>query len=254
MKKTVLILALLLVATCFASEQSVVVTIGGMFCEGCVNKVTQALNQVQGVKSAQVSLQPGSAAISFESDKTNSDELVKTITALGYKADLAPSTTAKTSDAAAGSGCAAAKQCTAAGTKAACAIDAKQAKNQQVSATKFGSAEIKEQEECPTVEKCKELIEFHEAMHPLHMALQAEDFNSIRAGYAVLSGKADSIKKMRCDETCVSNVRAFEEKRTAFLKTVEALGKACENDDNNVLADAFNLMHSAYIAMGQLAL
>jgi len=231
-----------------------VVTIEGMTCGGCVNKVTQALNQVEGVKSAQVTLQPGSAAISFDAEKTNADQLVKTVAALGYKAELASAAPPKSPSVSAGTGCPAAKQCTDAGTKAACSIEGTQAKNEQVSASKLGPAEAIEHEHCPTISKCKELIEFHEAMHPLHMALQAEDFNSIRAGYALLSGKAENIKKMKCDETCVSDIKAFEKKRAAFLSRVDTLGQACKNDDNSGLAHAFEQMHTAYIEMGELAL
>lgn len=254
MKKTGLILALLLVPLCIASQESVVVKIDGMKGAGCVEKVTQVLNKVEGVKSAEVTLQPGSAAIDFESDKTNSAELVKAIAALGYKAEVDSPAASMTSKTTAKAGCPAAAKCTAAGTKPACLAEGKQTKSAQVMATKLGSSEINEHDACPTVQKCKELTEFHEAMHPLHMALEAEDFNSIRTGYAVLSGKANNIRKMKCDDTCVKDVKAFEEKRAAFLKSVEALGKACKSDDDRILADAFNLMHSAYIAMGQLAL
>jgi len=106
---------------------------------------------------------------------------------------------------------------------------------------------------CPTLTQCKELIEFHSAMHPLHEALSAGDFEAMRLGYPLLADRAVAVKKMVCDEKCVTDVGEFKDRRGDLVKSVKKLGKAVKGDNNEKLADAFNKMHEDYIKVAELA-
>jgi len=57
--------------------------IHGMMCEGCVNRVNDALLHIQGVKTVQVSLKDKRAVVTGEDLKY--DELVDAVVKIGYK-------------------------------------------------------------------------------------------------------------------------------------------------------------------------
>lgn len=59
-------------------------TINGMTCGGCVNGVTNALKQVDGVNNVQVSLTDKNAVIDFDDSKTNVNSLKEAIEDAGY--------------------------------------------------------------------------------------------------------------------------------------------------------------------------
>lgn len=60
------------------------IQIDGMTCGGCVNSVTNALKQVDGVMGVNVSLADNNAVIDFDDDKTNVDSLKEAIEDAGY--------------------------------------------------------------------------------------------------------------------------------------------------------------------------
>lgn len=68
------------------AHQTVDIKVEGMTCQGCVGKVTSALQKADGVKEAKVDLDAGNAAIVFDSEKTSEKALYKVISAAGFKA------------------------------------------------------------------------------------------------------------------------------------------------------------------------
>ena len=60
------------------------IQIDDMTCGGCVNSVTNALKQVDGVMGVNVSLADNNAVIDFDDDKTNVDSLKEAIEDAGY--------------------------------------------------------------------------------------------------------------------------------------------------------------------------
>lgn len=60
------------------------IQIEGMTCGGCVNSVTNALKQVQGVNNVNVSLADKQAVIDFDDSQTTIDTLKEAIEDAGY--------------------------------------------------------------------------------------------------------------------------------------------------------------------------
>ncbi len=88
MKKLSLsILAVLFAAALtFAAEKKVEMKVEGMTCEGCAAKVKTCLEKVEGVKSAEVSLEKKLAVVTFDNGKTNEEALKAAVTSAGFKA------------------------------------------------------------------------------------------------------------------------------------------------------------------------
>ena len=84
----VVVLALTLSVAAFSENkvQKVNIKVEGMTCQGCVDKVKSALQKVEGVKEAEVSLKDNLALVTFDADKTNEKELRKAISSSGFKA------------------------------------------------------------------------------------------------------------------------------------------------------------------------
>jgi copper chaperone len=68
--------------------ETVVITVAGMTCGGCSDKVTKALKETEGVNGADVCFKSGSATIQYEAKTTTPDQLVQVITTSGFKASL----------------------------------------------------------------------------------------------------------------------------------------------------------------------
>jgi copper chaperone len=64
--------------------QTVKIGVSGMSCQGCVGSVTRVLRAVPGVSEVAVQLQPGSADVTFDPDKTNPGALKSAIETAGY--------------------------------------------------------------------------------------------------------------------------------------------------------------------------
>jgi copper chaperone CopZ len=71
-----------------ASLQRVVIPVDGMSCATCEIAVRRALNRIDGVKSAHVSVATKTAAVDYEPAKTNPEQLVAAINSMGYRASL----------------------------------------------------------------------------------------------------------------------------------------------------------------------
>ena len=60
------------------------ITVKGMTCDGCVNSVTKALKNVEGVQDAKVDLQGQSATVTFDDGKTSVSALKEAVEDAGY--------------------------------------------------------------------------------------------------------------------------------------------------------------------------
>ena len=58
--------------------------ISGMTCGGCAGSVKRALGKLHGVSHAEVTLHPGSAAVTVDADQITADQIASAITSLGY--------------------------------------------------------------------------------------------------------------------------------------------------------------------------
>ena len=64
--------------------ETTVVKISGMTCMGCVGSVKRVLDGIDGISRAEVTLQPGQAAISYDAAKTSLGAIKAAITDAGY--------------------------------------------------------------------------------------------------------------------------------------------------------------------------
>jgi copper chaperone len=285
LKRAAIIIILALASLCMAAEEQAVIKIDGMSCNSCVNSVTSTLTKIDGVIAANVTLKPGQAMVTYDADKVNTAQLVNAIVPLGYKASCdnisageathcvtekaekaekpapmeAKATTANktASKAACPPTCAAQKACASSGVTVGCnpktaAVPEKkmEAKPDHAVAMSHDDCVAVDGKACPTgTLKCKEITAFHEAMHPLHIAVDQGDYAKVRQGFAGLEARAQAVKTMKCDKTCTPDMNKFEAKRQEFLKQVDSLGQACQGNDDAMLAMEFNKMHDAYVDM-----
>lgn len=63
-------------------------TIDNMVCQGCAEKITDTLNEVDGVKKVKTKLMKKSVNIGFNPEKTNEEKLKAVLTETGYKPKL----------------------------------------------------------------------------------------------------------------------------------------------------------------------
>ena len=81
-------LALLLVGTALAADQTTKFKVTGMYCDACQTKIQHALSKTDGVKSATVDLNSGSATVTFDDAKVKPEQIIKIIEKQGYKAEV----------------------------------------------------------------------------------------------------------------------------------------------------------------------
>jgi copper chaperone CopZ len=67
------------------TDQSATITIEGMHCGNCVNKVTAALQSLPGVSQATVDLANKRATIRYNPSQATMPKLMSAITAAGFK-------------------------------------------------------------------------------------------------------------------------------------------------------------------------
>ena len=68
---------------------TITLNIDGMTCGGCVKSVTKVLNDLDGVRSATVSLENKNAQVEFDEDKIQMAQLVEAVEDAGYDARAA---------------------------------------------------------------------------------------------------------------------------------------------------------------------
>ncbi len=240
MKRIIVLFILLLISSAFSAEEKILISIGGITSKDCINKIKTALENVDGVQSAEVKLESCDAIVTYDTDKTNGKNLLKAIAISGYKVHGVK--TVPTTSASAGSSCSKVTK------KEPC--ESKQNLKQYQDTNVTGHKQ--ESHPCPSIKQCKELIEFHEAMHPMHIALSENDYETARECYPALVENSKALESMPCDDKSIKDTKAFKGKRTLLLKTVDELGKACQAKDDKKLTEAFDRMHEAYIELGKL--
>jgi mercuric ion binding protein len=75
---------LVLVASAWASPQTVTLNVSGMTCPACPLTVKKALEKVPGVAKVDVRFEKKQVLVTFDDAKTNTDALVKATTNAGY--------------------------------------------------------------------------------------------------------------------------------------------------------------------------
>ena len=70
----------------FGLKNKTSLNVEGMTCGHCVMRVTKALEEIDGVKSAKVSLEKSVAEVLFKGDKIDSKVLIKAVVDAGYQA------------------------------------------------------------------------------------------------------------------------------------------------------------------------
>lgn len=70
-----------------ASLEVAIIDVTGMHCDGCVNAITTALSELEGVEQAKVSLEYEQAKVKFETSKVSTAELQAAIESKGYGVD-----------------------------------------------------------------------------------------------------------------------------------------------------------------------
>ena len=66
--------------------EQAVVKVGGMTCAGCVRSISNVLQALPGVETAQVSLEQGAANITFDPQQINLATLKRAIEEAGFEA------------------------------------------------------------------------------------------------------------------------------------------------------------------------
>ena len=66
--------------------ETVELKVEGMDCEGCVKSVTRMLSGVRGVQKVDVSLEQGSAQVTYDPAQAGLAELKRAVERAGYKA------------------------------------------------------------------------------------------------------------------------------------------------------------------------
>ncbi len=66
--------------------ETTTIKISGMTCGGCVKSVTRVLTALPGVEKAEVSLNPGAAALTFNAQQINVEQIKSAIREAGFEA------------------------------------------------------------------------------------------------------------------------------------------------------------------------
>ena len=69
--------------------ETVVLTVGGMSCEGCVRSVREVLAGSAGVAQAEVDLAAAQARVQFDPQQTDAAALVQAVEEAGFDAEIA---------------------------------------------------------------------------------------------------------------------------------------------------------------------
>jgi copper chaperone len=67
--------------------ENTVIKVGGMSCQGCVKNITDVLNGMSGVASAEVSLDAGEAKLTFDPQLVSREALLGAIEDAGFDAE-----------------------------------------------------------------------------------------------------------------------------------------------------------------------
>lgn len=65
-----------------------IITLTGMHCEHCAQKIEDAIEQQEGVSKAKVSLKKGNAKVTYDGTAQTLADLVEAVRKAGYQADF----------------------------------------------------------------------------------------------------------------------------------------------------------------------
>jgi copper chaperone len=65
--------------------ETTVLKVNGMTCGGCVRSVTNVLESIQGVTSAEVSLEKAQATVTYDPAKADVNRMKEAVTDAGYE-------------------------------------------------------------------------------------------------------------------------------------------------------------------------
>lgn len=68
--------------------EKVVLRISGMSCQHCVHAVKSALESLDGVKKAKVSLDEGKAEVKYDPKRVSTEQMIQAVSEAGYEAEL----------------------------------------------------------------------------------------------------------------------------------------------------------------------
>lgn len=60
--------------------------LSGLVCDGCLERLSQSLNRLKGVKSIEASM--GSLECEYDESKISAGRIIDTVNGLGYRAEL----------------------------------------------------------------------------------------------------------------------------------------------------------------------
>lgn len=66
--------------------KKIVLGIEGMYCDGCVNRLTKVLKALDGVVDAKVSLENKSAEIEYDENELELDDIKQAVSDAGFEA------------------------------------------------------------------------------------------------------------------------------------------------------------------------
>ena len=146
-----------------------------------------------------------------------------------------------------GKGCseAAKKVCPAAKTKAGCG--AKKAESASLQTLQKSDEEAKAGHICPDVGDKAALQEFHESMHPMHVALGEQNYDAVREGLLKASKTVDKYKCEGHDKCSKECRKIFKNRKNDLMNALKNLKKACKGKNDEKVTASFDKMHEAYI-------
>jgi copper chaperone CopZ len=71
-----------------AEGETIVLSVSNMTCNGCVKAVTNALVTTDGVSNAVVSLDDGTAKVTYDKEKIKTDDLINAVVKAGFAAQV----------------------------------------------------------------------------------------------------------------------------------------------------------------------
>ena len=73
------------------TQQTRIINIEGMTCNGCVNSIHDVVSKLTGVQSIEVSLENKRATVSFDTDQISVERIAESIEEAGFDATVANS-------------------------------------------------------------------------------------------------------------------------------------------------------------------
>jgi hypothetical protein len=108
---------------------------------------------------------------------------------------------------------------------------------------------------CPEVGEKSAIFNFHETMHPMHVALEEDNYAEVRNLYPKMQATVQGVADYKCAnwDKCSEECKAgFNAKKASLVKAVEDLGTACKGEDNAKIDATFGVMHETYISFASM--